>query len=275
MIVRENARYRRSRRLAPPKELACSCPNRATRSWCGTPSGTTTGLRRVGTRHRARPRRGGEHSHVCHAAGVSLVSAGITMPRKSSLCSASGRKTYSLRKNTVNPWPLEETLPADMKYEREIMPLMQCRLAQRRLALHSLRLLAQREHGRRTGSRRGGRNSPRGCAARHGAVAGHWRAMAPAAIRRDRCSPRSTGRIRSFGGSACRSRARPRRAQRLISETSQLSRSGSPAGGRVWQKNAGNDETSCWPNSWPRLAQRRRTGSSNPASATKSPWKAR
>jgi ribosomal protein L16 Arg81 hydroxylase len=41
----------------------------------------------------------------------------------------SGRKEYSLRKNTVNPWPLEETLPADMKYEREIMPLMRVELA--------------------------------------------------------------------------------------------------------------------------------------------------
>lgn len=40
-----------------------------------------------------------------------------------------GRKEYSLRKNTVNPWPVIETLPADMKYERELMPLMQCRLA--------------------------------------------------------------------------------------------------------------------------------------------------
>jgi 50S ribosomal protein L16 3-hydroxylase len=39
-----------------------------------------------------------------------------------------GRKEYSLRKNTVNPWPLEETLPADMRYEREIMPLMKCML---------------------------------------------------------------------------------------------------------------------------------------------------
>jgi 50S ribosomal protein L16 3-hydroxylase len=35
-----------------------------------------------------------------------------------------GAKEYSLRKNTVNPWPLEETLPADMQYERELMPLM-------------------------------------------------------------------------------------------------------------------------------------------------------
>jgi ribosomal protein L16 Arg81 hydroxylase len=40
-----------------------------------------------------------------------------------------GRKQYSLRKNTVNPWPIEETLPADMHYEREIMPLMRCELA--------------------------------------------------------------------------------------------------------------------------------------------------
>ncbi len=39
-----------------------------------------------------------------------------------------GQKEYSLRKNTVNPWPLEETLPADMHYEREIMPLMRCQL---------------------------------------------------------------------------------------------------------------------------------------------------
>jgi ribosomal protein L16 Arg81 hydroxylase len=39
-----------------------------------------------------------------------------------------GRKEYSLRKNTVNPWPLEETLPTDMHYEREIMPLMKCTL---------------------------------------------------------------------------------------------------------------------------------------------------
>jgi ribosomal protein L16 Arg81 hydroxylase len=41
----------------------------------------------------------------------------------------SGRKEYLLRKNTVNPWPIEETLPADMRYEREIMPLVRCELA--------------------------------------------------------------------------------------------------------------------------------------------------
>lgn len=41
---------------------------------------------------------------------------------------ASGFKEYSLRKNTVNPWPLEETLPANMQYPREIMPLVRCTL---------------------------------------------------------------------------------------------------------------------------------------------------
>lgn len=40
-----------------------------------------------------------------------------------------GRKEYKLRKNTVNPWPLEETMPRDLRYEREIMPLMRCPLA--------------------------------------------------------------------------------------------------------------------------------------------------
>jgi ribosomal protein L16 Arg81 hydroxylase len=39
-----------------------------------------------------------------------------------------GEKAYGLRKNTVDPWPLEETLPQDMRYEREIMPLMQVSL---------------------------------------------------------------------------------------------------------------------------------------------------
>jgi ribosomal protein L16 Arg81 hydroxylase len=39
-----------------------------------------------------------------------------------------GSKEYSLRKNTVNPWPLIETLPADMRLDREIMPVMKCRL---------------------------------------------------------------------------------------------------------------------------------------------------
>jgi 50S ribosomal protein L16 3-hydroxylase len=35
-----------------------------------------------------------------------------------------GAKQYSLRKNTVNPWPLVETIPRNMHYERELMPLM-------------------------------------------------------------------------------------------------------------------------------------------------------
>lgn len=41
---------------------------------------------------------------------------------------ATGVKVYSLRKNTVNPWPLEETIPRNMRYERELMPLMQAEL---------------------------------------------------------------------------------------------------------------------------------------------------
>ena len=36
-----------------------------------------------------------------------------------------GAKQYSLRKNTVNPWPLVETIPQDMRYEREMMPVSQ------------------------------------------------------------------------------------------------------------------------------------------------------
>jgi ribosomal protein L16 Arg81 hydroxylase len=40
-----------------------------------------------------------------------------------------GTKDWWLRKNTVNPWPLVETIPADMRYGREIMPAMQCTLA--------------------------------------------------------------------------------------------------------------------------------------------------
>jgi ribosomal protein L16 Arg81 hydroxylase len=39
-----------------------------------------------------------------------------------------GSKEYSLRKNTVNPWPVVESLPHDMRYEREIMPLSKCLL---------------------------------------------------------------------------------------------------------------------------------------------------
>jgi 50S ribosomal protein L16 3-hydroxylase len=41
---------------------------------------------------------------------------------------ATGEKEYSLRKNTVNPWPLVENMPVDLRYERELMPLMRCLL---------------------------------------------------------------------------------------------------------------------------------------------------
>lgn len=39
-----------------------------------------------------------------------------------------GSKEWLLRKNTVNPWPLIETLPADMRYHREMMPVLACTL---------------------------------------------------------------------------------------------------------------------------------------------------
>jgi 50S ribosomal protein L16 3-hydroxylase len=39
-----------------------------------------------------------------------------------------GTKEWQLRKNTVHPWPLVETLPADMRYRREVMPLLRCTL---------------------------------------------------------------------------------------------------------------------------------------------------
>lgn len=39
-----------------------------------------------------------------------------------------GSKEWLLRKNTVHPWPLMESLPADMAYEKEIMPLQRCSL---------------------------------------------------------------------------------------------------------------------------------------------------
>lgn len=40
-----------------------------------------------------------------------------------------GEKEWRLRKNTVNPWPLVETIPANQQYEREIMPMLSCKLA--------------------------------------------------------------------------------------------------------------------------------------------------
>lgn len=39
-----------------------------------------------------------------------------------------GSKDWLLRKNTVNPWPLVEQLPVDMRYGSEIMPLVRCHL---------------------------------------------------------------------------------------------------------------------------------------------------
>ncbi len=40
-----------------------------------------------------------------------------------------GDKEWHLRRNTVHPWPLIEAIPADQRYERELMPLMRCQLA--------------------------------------------------------------------------------------------------------------------------------------------------
>ena len=39
-----------------------------------------------------------------------------------------GKKEWSLRKNTVNPWPILETLPQNMRYERETSPMQKCLL---------------------------------------------------------------------------------------------------------------------------------------------------
>jgi 50S ribosomal protein L16 3-hydroxylase len=39
-----------------------------------------------------------------------------------------GSKQWRLRKNTVHPWPLIEAIPSDQRYDREIMPVMQCNL---------------------------------------------------------------------------------------------------------------------------------------------------
>ncbi len=41
----------------------------------------------------------------------------------------SGHKTWEIRKNTVDPWPVKESLPKDMRFEREIMPMLRCDLA--------------------------------------------------------------------------------------------------------------------------------------------------
>ena len=37
-----------------------------------------------------------------------------------------GAKEYQLRKNTVNPWPLLEQMPKDLKVEREVQPRWMC-----------------------------------------------------------------------------------------------------------------------------------------------------
>lgn len=39
-----------------------------------------------------------------------------------------GEKDWYLRKNTVNPWPLIETIPVNQRYEREVMPVLHCQL---------------------------------------------------------------------------------------------------------------------------------------------------
>ncbi len=39
-----------------------------------------------------------------------------------------GAKAYRLRKNTVNPWPVLESMPKDLRYEREVTPTMECAL---------------------------------------------------------------------------------------------------------------------------------------------------
>jgi ribosomal protein L16 Arg81 hydroxylase len=41
---------------------------------------------------------------------------------------AGGIKEYSLRKNTVNPWPVLETMPRDLRFEEEGSPVFTCRL---------------------------------------------------------------------------------------------------------------------------------------------------
>ena len=53
-----------------------------------------------------------------------------------------GTKDWELRKNTVHPWPLMETLPGDMKYQREVMPMLALLVGCRRLAVCAGRLLA-------------------------------------------------------------------------------------------------------------------------------------
>lgn len=39
-----------------------------------------------------------------------------------------GSKEWALRKNTVNPWPLPDLIPDDLRFHRELMPVMRCDL---------------------------------------------------------------------------------------------------------------------------------------------------
>ena len=41
---------------------------------------------------------------------------------------SAGTKEYSLRKNTVNPWPVLESMPRDLRFEEEGSPVFTCRL---------------------------------------------------------------------------------------------------------------------------------------------------
>ena len=41
-----------------------------------------------------------------------------------------GTKEYRLRKNSVNPWPVLEAMPRDLRYEREGMPVFSCTLSE-------------------------------------------------------------------------------------------------------------------------------------------------
>ncbi|MBI3271297.1 MAG: cupin [Planctomycetes bacterium] len=44
------------------------------------------------------------------------------------LLQTGGRKDYFLRKNTVHPWPVLESMPRDLAYERETTPTLKCSL---------------------------------------------------------------------------------------------------------------------------------------------------
>ena len=127
--------------------------------WCDTPSGITRGWPTWPPVSRPTlPRAVNIHMYCTPAERIRLF---LALRRRGGVHRADRRPQGILApQETVNPWPLEETLPADMHYEREIMPLDEVRARGRRLALHSQRLLA---HG-------GG--------PRNGHLAGHWRRAA-------------------------------------------------------------------------------------------------